>query len=124
VKNAVKGEDDIQDRAKNTYGFIDEFLEDAIKSSDLCEELDTDYDPWNPEQNTYTSIRMNSTLHNTCMSLTFLPEKYYTSILDGGADTCALRKVWEILSVHNSRSVNVVKLLSRRILRLLVTLLL
>jgi hypothetical protein len=37
----VKGEDDSQDQPTNTYGFIDEFLEDAIKSSDPCEELDT-----------------------------------------------------------------------------------
>jgi hypothetical protein len=37
VKNAVKGEDDIQDHPPY-YGFIDEFLEDAIKSSKLYEE--------------------------------------------------------------------------------------
>ena len=35
VKNAVKGEDDIQDQPTNTYDFVDEFLEDAMKSSDL-----------------------------------------------------------------------------------------
>jgi hypothetical protein len=38
VKNGLKGEDEIQDQPTNTYGFIDEFLEDAIKSSDLFEE--------------------------------------------------------------------------------------
>jgi hypothetical protein len=96
VKNTVKGEDDIQDQPTNTYGFIDEFLEDAIKSSDLCEELDTDYDPWNLEHNIHTSISINSTLRNKCMSLLFLPEKDHISILDGGADTCVLDKGWEI----------------------------
>jgi hypothetical protein len=40
VKNAVKGEDDIQDQAIDTYDFVDEYLEDAIKSSDHCEEID------------------------------------------------------------------------------------
>jgi hypothetical protein len=108
VKNAVKGEDDIHDQSANTYVFIDEFLEDTIKSSDLCEELDTDYDPWNPEHSIYKSIRMNSTLRNKCMNLLFLPEKHQISILDGGADTFILGKGWEILSVHNSRRANVV----------------
>ena len=108
VKNAVKGEEDIQDQTTDTYGFVDEFLEDAIKSSNLHEELDTDYDPWNPEHSIYTSIRMNSTLHNKCMNLLFLPEAHHISILDGGADTCVLGKGWEILSVHNSRRANVV----------------
>jgi hypothetical protein len=42
------------------------------------------------------------------MSLLFLPEKHHISILDGGADTCALEKGWEILSIQNSRKANVV----------------
>jgi hypothetical protein len=37
VKNVVKGEDDIQDHPPN-YDFIDEFLEDAIKISNMYEE--------------------------------------------------------------------------------------
>jgi hypothetical protein len=37
------------------------------------------------------------------MNLLFLPEKYHISILDGVADTCASKKGWEILSIHNSR---------------------
>jgi hypothetical protein len=88
VKNAVKGEDDNQDQPP-TYGFIDEFLEDAIKSSNLYEEQDADYEPGNSEHTIYTSISMNSTLHNKCMSLFFLPEKHHINILGGGgADTC------------------------------------
>jgi hypothetical protein len=107
VKNAVKGEDDIQDQPP-TYGFIDEFFEDAIKSSNFYEDTDTDYDPCNPEHNIYTSISMNSTLHYQCMSLLFLPEKHHINILDGGVDTCVLGKGWEILTIHNSRRANVV----------------
>jgi hypothetical protein len=42
------------------------------------------------------------------MNLLFLPERYLISILDGGADTCVLAKGWEILSIHNSRRVNVI----------------
>jgi hypothetical protein len=38
----------------------------------------------------------------------FLPERHHISILDGGADTCALSKGWEIISTHNSRRENVV----------------
>jgi hypothetical protein len=91
VKNAVKGDDDIQDHPLS-YGFIDEFLEDAIKSSNLYEEQDTDYDPWNSEHNINTSLSINNTLHNKCMSLLFLPKKHHISILDGGADTCVLGK--------------------------------
>jgi hypothetical protein len=42
------------------------------------------------------------------MNLLHLPEKYHISILDGGVDTCVLRQGWEILSIHNTRSANVV----------------
>jgi hypothetical protein len=107
VKNAVKGKDDIQDHP-HTYDFDDEFLEDAIKNSNLYEEQDIDYDPWNSEQNIYTSLSINNTLHNKCMSLLFLPEKHHISILDDGADTYDLGNGWETLSIHSSRRANVV----------------
>jgi hypothetical protein len=42
------------------------------------------------------------------MNLLYLPEKYHISILDVGADTCVLGQGWEVLSVHNARSANVV----------------
>jgi hypothetical protein len=42
------------------------------------------------------------------MNLLHLPEKYYISILDGGADTFVLGQGWEVLSVHNNRRANVV----------------
>ena len=60
------------------------------------------------EPNIHASISIYNTLHNKCMNLLFLPEKYHISILDGGADTCVLGKGWEVLSIHNSRRTNVV----------------
>jgi hypothetical protein len=38
------------------------------------------------------------------MNILLLPESYYISILDGGADTCVLGKRWEVLSAHISRT--------------------
>jgi hypothetical protein len=52
LKNAVKGEDYIQDH-QPAYDFIDKLLEDAIKSSNMYEEQDADYDPWNSEHYIY-----------------------------------------------------------------------
>jgi hypothetical protein len=92
----------------NTYDFVDEFLEDAIKSSKLYEEQDANYDPFNSEHNIYASISMNSILYNKYMSLLFLPEKHHISVLDIGVDKCVLVKGWEILSVHSSIGANVV----------------
>jgi hypothetical protein len=40
--------------------------------------------------------------------LLHLLEKYHISILDGGADTCVLGQGWAVLSVHNTRRVNIV----------------
>jgi hypothetical protein len=37
VKNAVVGEDENQDQPMNTYDFVEEFLEDTIKSSNYME---------------------------------------------------------------------------------------
>jgi hypothetical protein len=42
------------------------------------------------------------------MNLLHLPEKYHISILDGGTDTCALGKGWEVLFVDKTRRENVV----------------
>ena len=42
------------------------------------------------------------------MILLFLTEIYHISTLDGSANTYALGKVWEILSIHISRRANVV----------------
>jgi hypothetical protein len=37
VKNIAKGEDVIKDNTDQTYAFVDEFLEEAMKSSSLYE---------------------------------------------------------------------------------------
>jgi hypothetical protein len=109
VKNTVKGEEELQDGKDQDYGFIDEFLEDTVNTSNIYEsQQETDFDYWTSEQNIHTSISINNTLYNKCMNRLFLPEKYHLSILDGGAYTCVLGKGWEILSIHGSRRANVV----------------
>jgi N-acetylglucosamine kinase-like BadF-type ATPase len=44
------------------------------------------------------------------VNLLHLPDKYHISILDGGTDTdtCVLGQEWEVLSVYNTRTANVV----------------
>jgi hypothetical protein len=45
VKNVAKGEDVIKENTDQTYAFVDEFLEEAMKSSILYEaDEDVDYD--------------------------------------------------------------------------------
>jgi hypothetical protein len=47
VKNVAKGEDEIKDNTDQTYAFVDEFLEEAMKSSSLYEadeDEDLDYE--------------------------------------------------------------------------------
>jgi hypothetical protein len=109
AKNAAKGEEEVQDDVDQNYGFVDEFLEEALNTSNIYEaQQDTDCDLWISDHNVYTSISVNNTLYNRCMNLLFLQENHHISILDGGADTCVLGKGWEILSIHNSRRANVV----------------
>ena len=90
VKNSVKGgEEEVQDDTDHTYCFIDEYLEEAINTSNIYESRHgTDYDYCISEHNAHASISMNNFLQNKCMNLLFLPERYNVSILDGGADTC------------------------------------
>jgi hypothetical protein len=109
VKNAVKGEEDIQNDTDYNYGFVDEFLEEALNTSNIFEaQQDTDYYFWISEHNVHTSISINNTLYKKCLNLLFLPENLHIiSILDGGADTCVLGKGWKVLSIHNSRRANV-----------------
>ena len=109
VKSAVKGEELVQVDKDNTYGFVDEFLEEAIRSSSKYEsEEDIENEYWTSDHNAFTTLRMSNSLHKKCMNLLFPPEKYHISILDGGADTCVLGQGWEVLSIHNSRRANVV----------------
>jgi phosphoserine aminotransferase len=89
--------------------FVDEFLEEAMKSSSLYEaDQDVDYEYWSSNHNAHATLSISNSLHTKCMNLLHLPEKYHISILDDGADTCVFGQRWEVLSVHNTRRANVV----------------
>jgi hypothetical protein len=65
VKNTVKGEKELQDDTEQDYGFIYEFLEEAVNTSNIYEsQQETDYDYWTSEHNIHTSISINNTLYN------------------------------------------------------------
>jgi hypothetical protein len=109
IKNALKGEEDVQNEVDQNYNFFDEFLEEAVKNYNLYEpEQETEYGFWTSEQSIQASISIESTLHNKFMNLLLLSEKHHISILDGGVDTCVLVKGWEIISTHKSRRASVV----------------
>ena len=72
----MKGEKKVQEETDHTYGFIDEYLEEAVNTSNIYEsrqEIDCDY--WISEHNAHASISINNTLHNKCMNLLFLTRK-------------------------------------------------
>jgi hypothetical protein len=105
VKNVAKGEDVIKENTDQTYDFFDEFLEEAMKSSCIYEadqDEDVEYEYWSSNHNAHATLSISNSLHNKCMNLLHLPEKYHISILDGDADTCVLGQGWEVLSVHNT----------------------
>jgi hypothetical protein len=109
VKNVAKGEDVIKDNTYQTYAFADKFLEEPMKSSSIYEaDVDVDDEYWSSNHNAGVTLSIRNFLHNKCMNLLHLPEKYHISILDCGADTFVLGKGCEILSVHNTRRANVV----------------
>jgi hypothetical protein len=104
VKNLTKGEDIIKDNRDQTYAFVNEFLEEAMKSSSVYEtDEDVDYEYWSSNHNAHATLSISNSLHNKCMNLLHLPEKYHINILDGGVDTRVLGQGWEALSVHNTR---------------------
>jgi hypothetical protein len=91
VKNVAKGDDVIKDNPDKTYAFVDEFLEEAMKNSSIYEaDQDVGYEYWSSNHNAHATLSISNSLHNKCMNLLHLPEKYHISILDGGADTCVL----------------------------------
>jgi hypothetical protein len=78
VKNTVKGEEELQDGSEQDYGFIDEFLEEAVNTSNIYEsQQETDYDYWTSDHNVHTSISINNTLYKKCMNLLFLPDNHH-----------------------------------------------
>jgi hypothetical protein len=91
VKNVAKGEDVIKNNTDQTYAFVDEFLEEAMKSSSIYEtDEDVDYENWSSNHDAHETLSISNFLHNKCMSLLHLPEKYHIIILDGGDNTCVL----------------------------------
>jgi hypothetical protein len=109
VKNVEIEEDTIKEYTDQSFAFVDEFLEEEMKSSSLYEaDEDIDFVYWSSNHNAHATLSISNSLHKKCMNLLHLPEKYDISILDGGADTCVLGQGWEVLSVHNSRRANVV----------------
>jgi hypothetical protein len=52
-------------------------------------------------QNADATFRINNFLHNKCMNLLFVPEKYHIIILDRDANTFILGQGWEVHFVHN-----------------------
>jgi phosphoserine aminotransferase len=93
---------------KNTdqnYAFVDEVLGEPMKSSIIHEaDDDVDYECWSSNHNAHATLSISNSLHNKCMNLLHLPDKYHISILDGGV----LGQGWEVFLVHNTRRANVV----------------
>jgi hypothetical protein len=93
VKNVAKVEDVIKENTDHTYDFVDEFLEEATKSSSLYEaDEDVDYEHLSSDHNAHATLSISDSLHNKCMNLLHLPEKYHIRILDGDADTGVLEQ--------------------------------
>jgi hypothetical protein len=91
VKNLAKGEGVIKDNTDQTYAFVDEFLEEAMKSSSLYEaDQFVDYEYWSSNHDTHETLSISNSLRNRCMNILHLPQKYHISILDSVADTCFL----------------------------------
>jgi hypothetical protein len=105
VKNVAKGEDVIKENTDQTYAFVDEFLEETMKSSSNYE-TDEVYEYWSSNHNAHATLSISNSQHNKCMNLLHLPDKYHISILDGGANTS--EQGWKVLSAHNIRRTNVV----------------
>jgi hypothetical protein len=83
VKNVAKGEDLIKENTDQTYVFVDELLEEAMKSSSLYEtdeDVDVDYEYWSSNHNAHATLSISNSLDNKCMNLLHLPEKNITSV--------------------------------------------
>jgi hypothetical protein len=75
VRNVAKGEEVIKDNKDRTYGFVDEFLEESMKSSRVYEtDEDVDYEYWSSNHNAHATLSISNSLHNTCMNLLYLSE--------------------------------------------------
>jgi hypothetical protein len=74
----VKGKEELQVNTHHTCGFIDEYLEKAINTSNIYESThEADYDHLISKHNVNASIIINNTFYNKCMNLLFSPERYH-----------------------------------------------
>jgi hypothetical protein len=63
VKNVAQGEDIIMDNTDHNYAFVDEFLEEAIKSSNLYKaDEDVEYEYWSSNHNAHTTLSLSNSL--------------------------------------------------------------
>jgi hypothetical protein len=109
VKNVAKGENIIKNNTDQTYTFVDEFLEESMKSSCLYEaDEDVDYEYWSSNHNTHATLSISNSLHDKCSNLLHLPDRFHISILDGRENIYLLGQGWEVLSVHDTRRANIV----------------
>jgi hypothetical protein len=72
VKNVVKGEDVIKENTDQSYAFVDECLEEAMKSSSIYEadeDEDVDYEYRSSNHNAHATLSISNSLHNKCMNL-------------------------------------------------------
>jgi hypothetical protein len=70
VKNVAKGEEVAQDDTGETYGFVDKFLEEAIKSSSLYEsQQDAEHEFWTTDNYAYATSSISNTPHKSCVKL-------------------------------------------------------
>jgi hypothetical protein len=56
--------------------FVDEFLEEAMKSSSIHEtDENVDDEYWSSNHNAHATLSVSNSLHYKCMNLLHLPEK-------------------------------------------------
>ncbi len=73
VKNAVKGEEEIQDDTGYGYSFVDEFLEKALNTYNIYgAQRGKDYDLWILDHSVHTCISINN-LYKRRMKLCLQP---------------------------------------------------
>jgi hypothetical protein len=64
-KNVAKGEDVIKENTDQTYAFVAEFLEEAMKSSSIYEAYeDVDNEYWSSNHNAHATLSISNSHHN------------------------------------------------------------
>jgi hypothetical protein len=85
-------EDIIKENTDQTYAFVDEFLEEAIESSNIYEtDEDVDYDYWSSNHNAHATLSISKPYKKTKTLFPLFYLKITSSLfLDVGSDTCVL----------------------------------